>query len=70
VRFQERLLAGSPAVTKLLKSNPFPHRAPRYLRSTVYRYEFTQPGSAGGDLNWWQRTRVGRYCPVMMRRID
>ncbi len=70
VRFQERLLANSAAVTKLLKSNPFPDRAPRYLRSTVYRYEFTQPGSAGGGRNWWQRTRVGRYCPVMMRRID
>ena len=61
VRFGVRLLEGSSDVLGLLERNPFPDAPPRYLRSTLYRYEFAEPES--GD--WWQRQRLGSYCPVL-----
>jgi hypothetical protein len=64
VRFQAKLLAGSPAVTSLLAHDPFAERAPRYVRSTVYDYEFTAPGTSGAASDWWRRTRRHAYCPV------
>ncbi len=37
------LLAGTPDVLALLGENPFPDRAPRYLRLAYYRYRFSTP---------------------------
>ncbi|MDE2236732.1 MAG: lipase maturation factor family protein, partial [Elusimicrobia bacterium] len=56
-----RLLQGSPPVLSLLGENPFPKRPPRYVRSTLYRYRFTEPGQSG----WWLRRKLGPYCPTL-----
>src|SRR5207237_7337114 len=37
----QRLLQGDAATLSLLKTNPFPDHAPRYLRARYYRYWFT-----------------------------
>jgi hypothetical protein len=64
VDFQQRLLAGAPAVTGLLESDPFAGRAPRYLRSTLYRYEFTELGTPQADAHWWRRRLPRPFCPI------
>ena len=58
--FMGRLLEGEPVVLGLLKTNPFPTRPPRYIRSLLYEYHFTRPGEGGG---WWRRELKGRYSP-------
>ena len=53
-RFLERLLAGSAPVLALLRENPFPDGPPRYLRSTVWLYEFATPEERR-EGSWWRR---------------
>ncbi len=60
-QFLLRLLQGSPDVLALLRTNPFPVHPPRYVRSLLYRYEFTRLGEKG----WWKRELLGQYAPVM-----
>jgi lipase maturation factor 1 len=61
LRFEQRLLEGSPEVLALLRENPFPDRPPRYLRARLSRYTFTQWGSR----DWWNSKELGLYCPPM-----
>ncbi len=65
MRFQERLLVGTPSVTQLLEKDPFAGGAPKYLRSTLYRYEFSELGTPHANTDWWQRRRLRAYCPVL-----
>ncbi len=64
-RFLVQLLHGSPSVLRLLKTNPFPGEPPRYLRSTLYEYHFTDMATRGKTGAWWTRTFRGLYCPVL-----
>src|SRR5262245_6204544 len=50
-----RLLEGSPEVLRLLASDPFGGRPPRYLRAKLFRYRF----SALGGPAWWTREPLG-----------
>jgi hypothetical protein len=60
LRFLQRLLENSPAVTALLGSNPFPQKPPLYVRALLYDYRFSSReekshrrlvgAAAGGDL--------------------
>jgi lipase maturation factor 1 len=61
--FMIRLLQGSPEVTALLASNPFPNVPPRYVRAVAYDYHFTDftAHKAAGD--WWRREPKGLYLP-------
>jgi hypothetical protein len=61
VRFEQKLLEGSPAVLALLRDNPFPDRPPRYVRARLYLYTFTETGSD----NWWSRVERGLFCPSL-----
>jgi hypothetical protein len=64
LRLVQRLLAGDPATLKLLGSNPWATRPPRFVRATYYRYRFAdrQERRAGA---FWQRARVGEYLPAV-----
>ena len=65
LRFEQRLLEGSPPVLRLLRADPFLGRPPRYLRARLDLYRFTRPGAA----DWWTREEAGLYCPpVSLRR--
>jgi len=55
-----RLLQGSPAVTSLLGTNPFPDKPPVYIRAVLYDYHFTRQGPA-----WWRREKLGLYFPAI-----
>ena len=46
LRFEQRLLEGSPEVLALLRENPFPDRPPRYLRARLSLYDVHPMGLA------------------------
>jgi hypothetical protein len=60
LHFEERLLEGSPQVLALLRDPPLGRR-PRYIRASLFRYQFTR----GRGSDWWERTELGLYCPPM-----
>jgi hypothetical protein len=61
IRFEQKLLEGSPEVLALLRENPFPAKPPLYLRARLYLYQFTSWGSS----DWWSREDHGFFCPVI-----
>jgi hypothetical protein len=63
VNFCIRLLQGSPQVLGLIETNPFPHRAPRYIRARLYDYRFTTLEERRQTGAWWKRTLKGEYLP-------
>ncbi len=67
VAFGRRLLAGAPDVLTLLGENPFPSAPPRYLRAMRYDYHFTTPAERSASGDWWSRTPIGLYCPILSR---
>ncbi len=66
--FLRRLLENEPKVALLLAENPFPDEPPRYVRATLYVYEFTTPEERRATGAWWKRTEAGPYSPVLFRR--
>jgi lipase maturation factor 1 len=61
LRFEQRLLEGSPEVLRLLRDDPFRGRPPRYIRARLDLYHFTHFGAK----DWWTRQEVGTYCPPL-----
>lgn len=66
IRFEDRLLAGSPEVLGLLCENPFPDHPPRFVRARLYIYTFTRWGSP----DWWSREDEGLFCPPLESRFE
>jgi len=64
VNFCVRLLQGSPEVLALLAKNPFPDRAPRYIRARLYEYHFTGINERRASGAWWEREPTGDYLPA------
>lgn len=58
-----RLLENDRATLKLLRSNPFPDEPPRYVRATLYRYEFSTWSELRREHVWWHRISLGVYVP-------
>jgi len=67
VNFLGRLLQGEPAVLRLLATNPFPAGPPRYVRTLVYDYRFTDWQTRRRTGAWWRRELQGAYCPIVSR---
>jgi predicted DCC family thiol-disulfide oxidoreductase YuxK len=67
IAFLGRLLQGEPAVLRLLAANPFPKGPPRYVRTLVYSYRFTDWKTRRSTGAWWTRQLQGGYCPVVSR---
>lgn len=44
--FMKRILEGSEQHEAMLRKNPFPNEAPKYMRAVMYHYEFSEDGSA------------------------
>ncbi len=59
--FLVRLQQNAPAVTALLKVNPFPDLPPRQLRVLIYDYRFTTPEERENTGHWWRRDFVRSY---------
>jgi hypothetical protein len=61
-RFVQQLLRGSPAVLRLLASDPFGGRPPKYIRAVLYQYHYASPAEHRAGV-WWTRERLGDYLP-------
>ena len=53
------LLAGSPAVTRLLGEPVFGDALPRHVRLAYYYYAFTTPAQRRATGEWWRRQPMG-----------
>ncbi len=70
-RFLRALLENRPAVTALLRDNPFASQPPRYLRVEAWRYRFSTPQERAATGAWWQRVPLGPFLPLPgMQRFD
>ena len=58
-----RLLQGSPKVLALLASNPFPDHPPKYMRTLVYDYRFSDAKLRAETGQVWVRQPIGIYFP-------
>ena len=65
VQFLRRLLQNSPVVTALLRSNPFPHKPPLYVRALLYDYRYSSPEEKEKTGAWWVRKPEGIYFPAV-----
>jgi predicted DCC family thiol-disulfide oxidoreductase YuxK len=63
LQFERCLLEGKQDVTRLLKTNPFPEKPPRYIRAVFYRYRFTTTDEDRQTGAWWKREELGEYFP-------
>jgi len=62
--FLHALLFGSPPVTALLQSDPFPDQPPHYLRVEAFRYRFTTPEERAATGDWWHVEPLGPFEPL------
>ena len=63
-----RLLQNQKAVTRLFARNPFPDRAPIYIRALFYEYHFTSQQERNQSGHIWKRQLVGEYYPTVSLR--
>jgi predicted DCC family thiol-disulfide oxidoreductase YuxK len=63
-RFLEKILRNEPAVMHLMAKNPFPDKAPKYVRAHFYDYTFSSSLEKAGGV-WWDRRSLGLYFPVV-----
>jgi lipase maturation factor 1 len=61
LEFEYCLLQNSPPALALLGPNPFPEKPPRYVRSLVYEYHFTDRATRRATGAWWRRELKGLY---------
>ena len=63
IRLIQRLLEGDRATLSLLKSDPFVHQRPRFIRALFYEYRYTDWADRRKTGAWWTRRRIGVYLP-------
>ncbi len=67
--FVLRLLQGSQDVRALLQGEPFNGLPPKYVRASLYDYEFTNLSELTRSGAWWKRKYIGLFFPeASMRR--
>jgi lipase maturation factor 1 len=65
MRFLERLLEGSPAVSNLLGENPFGNNPPRFVRALSDHYTFTSLAEGRRTGLWWNVEPAANYFPAV-----
>ena len=63
VNLMAKLLQGDKDVLSLLRTNPFPNGAPKYVRAGLYEYNFTTQDEHKRNGRWWNRTYRRPYFP-------
>lgn len=63
VSLATRLLEGSADVRRLLESDPFESKSPKYIRGQLFEYRFTTSAERTATGNWWKREAKGTYLP-------
>lgn len=54
------MLEGNAQMEKYISHNPFPEKAPTYIRSRLFDYEFVNEGE-----DWWKRIYVRDYTRIL-----
>jgi hypothetical protein len=67
---EKRLLENDADVLVLFQSNPFAQAPPRYVRAMLWQYWFTSMPEKRRTGNWWKRSLLGLYAPVITRQPD
>lgn len=67
-KFLYHLLKGTPSVLQLIRYNPFKDQPPRYIRAVIYEYQFTSWAEKNSNGNWWKRSFVDFYSPMLSLR--
>jgi lipase maturation factor 1 len=67
---EERLLANDADVLTLFRSNPFAAAPPKYVRAVLWQYWFTSMSEKRATGNWWRRSLLGLYAPVLIRTSE
>ena len=72
LRLTERLLHNTPEVVALLERNPFPGTPPRYIRATLYEYQFAYPTATetADARQWWKRRELKEYLSTVSLNGD
>jgi Lipase maturation factor len=70
VRTEALLLESKPDVLALFASNPFPFRPPRWVRTVIWQYAFTDIRTRRQTGAWWTREPLGLYAPMALREGD
>ena len=76
VRLQEQLLKGDSAARGFFREDPFPDAPPRFVRTRLFNYRFTDLSEWRSTGAYWTRSEVGPYCPPLtleagqLRRAD
>jgi len=60
-RFLRRLLEGREPVLSLIRVNPFEKEPPKYVRSLLYIYRYTDTKTLKKTGRWWKREFVKEY---------
>ncbi|MDO3644737.1 lipase maturation factor family protein [Mucilaginibacter sp. L3T2-6] len=58
-----KLLHNDKDAVGLFAGNPFPGKPPRYIRATLYIYNFAKPGNPQNL--YWTRKKVGDWIPAL-----
>jgi hypothetical protein len=59
------LLEGNARVIGLFVENPFPDARPTMIRMRLYQLEFTDLATQRATGNYWQKTYLGEYAPMI-----
>ncbi|HEX8440341.1 lipase maturation factor family protein [Archangium sp.] len=65
IRLQEQLLRGDATARHLFMEDPFPETPPRFVRTRLFDYRFTDWDTWRATGHWWTRSEVGPYCPPL-----
>ncbi len=63
------MLENEPAVTALLRSNPFPDKPPLYVRARFYDYTYIDEADKATG-RWWARHLLGLYFPEVRLKSE
>jgi hypothetical protein len=62
------ILEGSQDVLRLIATNPFPAKPPRFIRATIYEYHFSDAAMRRQTGAIWTRRYLGEYFPMASLR--
>ncbi|MBL4818310.1 MAG: lipase maturation factor family protein [Deltaproteobacteria bacterium] len=66
----DKLKQNDKSVLKLMKSNPFKGKPPRYVRAQLYRYWFTTPKERRETKRYWNREWVQTYYEPIDKNVS
>lgn len=70
MRFALRLLQNDQLTIRLIRYNPFPEKAPRFIRARLFLYHYTSIKERKTNDRWWKRTYIQDYLrPVSLNDL-